>query len=447
VKNLNRMWWTPLSFVILALVVLLVTPIVVERQVSEVRDRVNNGSDRARVVLNDLEAGFASRLLRGALGASDTLGIATDAQMRDDSRELASLLQRLNPSLADEFDELRAEIRDWDVRPRGSINDSLTIAHAKEIFARAEKLDASLAAISDRGRAEARRIEAINVDLAVALAPIALLAVIVVIWAGSRVVRYADAAEAQRLEVLRAADARAALLRGVTHDVKNPLGAALGYAELLEEGIVGDIPQAQREMVERIRRLVEQSVDTVTDLLELARADSGGLAVEYEQADLATIVGETVEDHRARANERHLTMTFRGESAPVITDPRRVRQVLSNLISNAIKYTPEGGSVEITITQDRESVGRQRLGVRVADDGPGIPTELRPRLFEEFFRVRSETGAQGHGLGLAISRRIARLLGGEVTFEPRQPHGAVFTLWLERRPESERRAKRRIAAA
>ncbi len=446
-KHLNRMWWTPLSFVILALIVLLVTPIVVEQRVSEVRDRVNNGSERGRVLLNDLEAGFASRLLRGALGASDTLGVATDAQMRDDARELAGILQRLSPPLADEFDELRTQIREWDIRPRGSINDSLTIARAKDIFARAEKLDASLAAVSDRGRAEARSIEAVNVDLAVVLAPIALLAVVVVIWAGSRVVRYADAAEAQRREVLRAADARAALLRGVTHDVKNPLGAALGYAQLLEEGIVGDIPQTQREMVERIRRLVEQSVDTVTDLLELARADSGGLALEYEQADLATIAGETVEDHRGWAVERHLTMTFRGESSPVVTDPRRVRQVLSNLISNAIKYTPEGGAVEVSIAHDRESVGHQRIGVRVADDGPGIPKELRPRLFEEFFRVRSESGAQGNGLGLAISRRIARLLGGEVTFEPRQPHGAVFTLWLERRPESERRSRQRIAAA
>lgn len=446
-KNFNRMWWTPLSFVILALVVLLVTPILIEQRVTEVRDRVNNGSERARVLLNDLEAGFASRLLRGALGASDTVGVASDAQMRDDARELAGILQRLNPTLADDFDEIRTRIREWDIQPRGNINDSLTIMRAKDIFARAEKLDGSLAAASESGRAEARGIEQINVDLAVVLAPIALLAVVVVIWAGSRVVRFADAAEAQRLEVLRAADARAALLRGVTHDVKNPLGAALGYAQLLEEGIVGEIPQAQREMVERIRRLVGQSVDTVTDLLELARADSGGLSLEYEQADLAKIAGETTEDHRGWAAERQLSMHFSGESAPVVTDPRRVRQVLSNLISNAIKYTPEGGSIEVSIVQDRESVGSQRLGVRIADDGPGIPAELRPRLFEEFFRVRSETGAKGNGLGLAISRRIARLLGGEVTFEPRQPHGAIFTLWLERRPDSERRAKPRIAAA
>ena len=252
----------------------------------------------------------------------------------------------------------------------------------------------------------------------------------VVIWAGGRVVRYAASAEEQRLAVLRAADARAALLRGVTHDVKNPLGAAAGYAQLLEEGVAGELPQAQTEMIRRIRRLVEQSVDTVTDLLELARADSGGLSIELAHADLAIVASEVVEDHRGAAAERGLALVFSGESTDVVTDPRRVRQVLSNLLSNAIKYTPSGGTVGVRVARDGGE-GR-RIVVRVEDDGPGIPAELRARVFEEFFRVKPDAAsARGNGLGLAISRRIARLLGGDVTYTPGAPRGSIFTLWLD----------------
>src|SRR5262249_41949542 len=151
--------------------------------------------------------------------------------------------------------------------------------------------------LSDQSRAQrmaVQRLERVNVISAVVLAPVALIAVILVISSGNKGVKDANDAEAQRQEGVRAAEARAALLRGVTHDVKNPLGAAAGYAQLLEEGVVGTLPQAQSDMIKRIRRLVEQSVDTVTDLLELARADSGGLAVEYAHADLATVANEVV---------------------------------------------------------------------------------------------------------------------------------------------------------
>jgi signal transduction histidine kinase len=134
------------------------------------------------------------------------------------------------------------------------------------------------------------------------------------------------------------------------------------------------------------------------------------------------------------ARERSLGLTM--EDAPptfVVTDPLRVRQILANLVSNALKYTPAGGHVTVAMVKsDGPSV---RVGVEVRDTGPGIPAEVQSQLFDEFFRVHSGTSvAPGNGLGLAISRRLARLLRGDVTFQPGSPTGSVFTLWLETKP-------------
>jgi signal transduction histidine kinase len=251
-------------------------------------------------------------------------------------------------------------------------------------------------------------------------------------WSGRRVLRFARVAERERAQVIRAAEARAALLRGVTHDVKNPLGAAAGYAQLLEESVVGPLTDPQRGMVKRIHRLVDMSVQTVSDLLELARADGGELPLEYAETDLASIVNEVIEDHRAMAQEHGLSICPATDATPLVTDPLRVQQVLANLLSNAIKYTPRDGTIHVRIVRSAPVRARtDRVGVEVRDSGPGIPADLRGRLFEEFFRVRGPGSTiNGNGLGLAISRRIARLLGGDVTYADNDGGGSIFTLWL-----------------
>jgi signal transduction histidine kinase len=127
------------------------------------------------------------------------------------------------------------------------------------------------------------------------------------------------------------------------------------------------------------------------------------------------------------AQEHGVSLRATSDPTPLVTDPLRVQQVLSNLLSNAIKYTPRNGTIQVRLVRDAAADARaKRVGVEVRDSGPGIPPELRARVFEEFFRVRaSGFTANGNGLGLAISRRIARLLGGD-------GGGSVFTLWLPR---------------
>ncbi|HEY3258375.1 MAG TPA: HAMP domain-containing sensor histidine kinase [Gemmatimonadaceae bacterium] len=298
------------------------------------------------------------------------------------------------------------------------------------ILASAERLDSILATMSGVRRVEVQRLERIDVITPAILSPVALIAIIIVMWAGRRTVRFAHIAEEERARVVRAGEARAALLRGVTHDVKNPLAAAAGYAQLLEEGVVGPVPDRQLDMVRRIHRLVQTAVQTIADLLELAQGD-GELHIEQTPTDLAEVVEQVVEDHRGIAREHGVGVAVAADPTPLVIDPDRVRQILANLLSNAIKYTPPGGHVRVSIVNSRRATD-PRVGVEVRDTGPGIPPDLHEKVFEEFFRVR-DTGASvanGNGLGLAISRRIARLLGGDVTVADADGGGAAFTLWF-----------------
>jgi signal transduction histidine kinase len=432
---LGSWWWAPSAFVILSLLALLVTPIVVDARVHALRTRYTDGSERARVLLNDLEASFASQLLlRSAANApGDTTLLSARAQLEDDEAGLRAATRDLGPSATARLDELSARLHHWDASARDGTNASAK--GGLDLLATAEQLDAELTTISANERVEIRRLEHLNVLYAAILAPIALVAMGAAMWSGRRVARVA---ETERAQVVRAAEARSALLRGVTHDVKNPLGAAAGYAQLLEESVVGPLSEPQLGMVRRIHRLVRMSVQTVSDLLELARADGGDLPVEYAAVDLATIVADLVEDHRGMAQEHGLALRAQTEPTPLVTDPLRVQQVLANLLSNAIKYTPREGSIDVRIVRDAKfKQHNDRVGVEVRDTGPGIPADLRARVFDEFFRVRAlGVSTNGNGLGLAISRRIARLLGGDVVHADNDGGGSIFTLWLYQRTES-----------
>lgn len=133
------------------------------------------------------------------------------------------------------------------------------------------------------------------------------------------------------------------------------------------------------------------------------------------------------------ARERGVDVEVAGEPTSLVTDPLRVRQILANLVSNAIKYTPSGGHVRVSIVTSQRATDRGKIvGIEVRDTGPGIASELHERVFDEFFRVPGNEAKveNGNGLGLAISRRLARLLGGDVTLAAADGGGAVFTLWF-----------------
>ena len=239
-------------------------------------------------------------------------------------------------------------------------------------------------------------------------------------------------AERRREELERVTESRTRLMRGFSHDVKNPLGAADGYAALLEEGIGGELSDAQRQSIQRIRRSLQMSLRLINDLLELARAEAGQLDLEVQRLDVAELVREVAEDFRGQIDAAGLSLEVRAsDPLPADSEPTRVRQILSNLVSNAVKYTREG---RVTLDACRRAGSDapgpgEWIAVEVTDTGPGIPLEKRETIFQEFTRL-DPNAPHGAGVGLAISRRIARILGGDVTVASEVGRGSTFRLWL-----------------
>ena len=430
--ELSRLWWFPLAFVIITLLVLAIVPMVVDQRVRTVRNGVVAASDRARVLLNDLEAAIATEMLDpdSAVAGDGSARHTARLQVAVDADSLELVVGGVDVETSRRFEHLRSLLAGWTKAPFDTSTNAEALTLARAILATADSLDVHLSIVSESRRADVRRLERLDALSAVVLVPIALIAIGVVIWSGQRVLHFARVAEYERAEVVKSTESRTALLRGVTHDLKNPLGAAAGYTQLLADGIVGELTPKQVDMIRRIGRLVDTSVRTVSDLLELARADGAGMHIEQQDVDLTVIAQEVVDDYRGLAREDGLALMFAGSPARIATDAMRVRQVLTNLVSNAIKYTPRGGTVTVSMVYEGHRGAPSRVGVEVRDTGPGIPPELHERVFEEFFRVDG-TSRDGNGLGLAISRRLARLLGGDVVYTPGNPCGAVFTLWLD----------------
>jgi|SRR5690554_586229 len=237
----------------------------------------------------------------------------------------------------------------------------------------------------------------------------------------------------------RVTESRARLMRGFSHDVKNPLGAADGYAALLEDGILGELTDRQLESVRSIRRSIRNALRLINDLLDVARAEAGQVVIEHVDIDVATVVREVADDFRAQAEAVDSRIEIRVSGPlPATTDPSRVTQVLANLLSNAVKYAP-GCRIEVRAELRREQEGPRRgewITVSVADEGPGIPPERHEHVFLEFTRLDPDA-QRGAGVGLAISRRLARMLGGDITLVSEVGKGSTFTLWLPLSPVSQ----------
>jgi signal transduction histidine kinase len=235
-----------------------------------------------------------------------------------------------------------------------------------------------------------------------------------------------------RLRLERVIASRSRLMRGFSHDVKNPIGAADGYAELLSDGVYGYLNPQQQESVARMRRCIHDALSLIEDLHELARAETGHLALRSEPVNVADLIGTLGEEYQATALASGLSFStsVAADIGTIQTSRSRVRQIASNLLSNAIKYT-DSGSVSVRAEHRSEGPfpeGPDWLVIEVSDSGRGIPSEKLDFIFQEFGRIGSDkTGA---GLGLAISRLLAQALGGHITVTSELGRGSTFALWL-----------------
>ena len=235
----------------------------------------------------------------------------------------------------------------------------------------------------------------------------------------------------QRLE--RVIASRSRLIRGFSHDVKNPIGAADGYAGLLSDGVYGDLNPRQQESVVRMRRCMHDALSLIDDLHELARVETGHLALQLEPVDLADLLHSIGEEYQASLSASGLSLSVNvPPDVPIIRTSRsRVHQIASNLLSNAIKYT-DAGSVSVRATYESPGPFADSgdwVAVEFSDTGRGIPSEKLDFIFQEFSRI-GDTSKTGAGLGLAISRLLAQALGGHLTATSELGRGSAFTLWL-----------------
>lgn len=222
--------------------------------------------------------------------------------------------------------------------------------------------------------------------------------------------------------------AREDLVASVSHELRTPLTSIMGYVELVLDD--ERLSPSSRRNLEVAERNAGRLLELVSDILTVSAASRQGIGLSFdpEMTDLEPVVRAAIEAAQPRATERRITIDASGvEETIAYADPHRIRQVLDNLISNAVKYNHDDGHVEVGATSDG-----LHAWIVVRDDGAGIAEQEVPRLFERFFRADAvrKTTTHGSGLGLAISREIVRAHGGEITVQTRIGEGSTFVVRL-----------------
>lgn len=252
-------------------------------------------------------------------------------------------------------------------------------------------------------------------------------------------------------ELARANRAKSEFLANVSHELRTPLAAIVGYVDLLRDGSYGELGPRMVGPVERIQASAEHLQVLVDQILDLAKLSAGRLDVQREPLSLRAFVIDVASEIEPLVIEKGLALSLQvPASLPrTSTDPMHLRQILVNLLGNAVKFTAAGTiTVRATLVRDPAhaldaraarqrpllSAGGSWIALQVADTGVGIAEKDLQRIFEEFEQVdsgaRADSVRRGTGLGLTITRRLARLLDGDITVESTPGTGSVFTCWL-----------------
>lgn len=244
----------------------------------------------------------------------------------------------------------------------------------------------------------------------------------------SEIMAQKEAIEQQNAELQRLNELKNVFLGMAAHDLRSPLANIQLSANLLVSGEVQISSEDRRFMHKEIYRQTRYMLTLIDELLDVSQIESGQLTLDVQPILLAEFLTETVEQNNRLAASKGTCVDL--EAAPHLTlraDPFRLRQVLDNLITNAVKFSPPGTTVIVSAAQ-----GADGLTIRVADEGPGISSEDQSRLFQPFGRVstRPTGGETSTGLGLAISRRVIEAHGGAIGIDDNQPTGSVFWVTL-----------------
>jgi signal transduction histidine kinase len=239
--------------------------------------------------------------------------------------------------------------------------------------------------------------------------------------------RTAELAQAN-IELAAASQAKSEFLANMSHELRTPLNSIIGFSGAMLQGLAGDLTDEQRTQLEMVSKSGKHLLSLVNDVLDLSRVEAGGTAPECESIDVLMALKEALDGLQAMAIRKGVELRLDAtEVGGFCTDRRLFLQVLLNLLGNALKFT-ERGSVTLSASQTSDGT----LTIEVIDTGPGIPEDEIPHLFDEFYQVPrgGEAKPGGFGLGLAISQRLAGLLGGHIGVSSVLGKGSTFTIVL-----------------
>jgi two-component system, sensor histidine kinase len=224
-----------------------------------------------------------------------------------------------------------------------------------------------------------------------------------------------------------ASQAKSDFLASMSHELRTPLSAIIGYMDLLESEMVGPVEPLQKEYLGRVKSAARHLVQIIEEILTFSRVEAGKEPLQLEAVDGAAIARGVVELFEPQAATKRLSLRASvPDSAMLFTDPTKLRQILINVVGNAMKFT-ESGAVTVSVQQQGD-----RVTFSVTDTGPGMTAADLERIFDPFTQLdQSLTRSKGGtGLGLPVSRKLAHLLGGDLLVDSAPGHGTTFQLWL-----------------
>jgi len=229
------------------------------------------------------------------------------------------------------------------------------------------------------------------------------------------------------VELRRLDEMKSVFVSVAAHELRTPLAPILGYVEMFLDGDFGPLTDRQRERLEVMDRNVRRLLEITDNLLDVTRIEAERVELILRPADLLALVETVLAEYRPQleAKAQRLTLHAHSDLPPVLCDDTRAAQIIGNLLSNASKYTPDGGLIEVSLALAEE---QGFLQVSVADNGVGIAAEDQEKVFERFFRAESAalTQAGGTGLGLYITRSLVEMHGGRIWFESELGKGSTF---------------------
>jgi signal transduction histidine kinase len=237
----------------------------------------------------------------------------------------------------------------------------------------------------------------------------------------------------QAIEAEDASHSKTQLLDTMSHEFRTPLNAILGYTQILLKGVSGGLTAGQKRNLERVDSNAKQLLAIINDILDLSRIEAGEMPPYREKFDVAALLAEVTAEVESFVDRTKVSVeSSTAANVPLVdSDRAMVKQIVMKLVSNAIKFTPRG-TVLVTASHDR---ARKVLRIAVTDTGIGIPRQDQARILDDSLPIDDSTTRPygGAGLGLAICKRLAGILGGRITLASRVGHGSTFTLLLPAR--------------